>query len=215
MGIFSKILGKGKSDSDKGWRVGGIEDFMTLIRVYYQAVMASNLGISNLSALPDLRIFKQTLHVQTVNNKLGLGEKKHCKKMLSEIYGISDSFFKEIDASIKKNCRNINDIRNYLFQFQGFSQDPMMLMGNLMKWKFRVPGFMKKALKTMADKTINDILTKDNWKKEDVRKACMTIRQYQHKLGYSGAWMSEYVYNVVLLAKKEPKPHDVEQTDKK
>lgn len=215
MGIFSKILGKGKSDSDKGWRVGGIEDFMTLIRVYYQAVMASNLGISNLSALPDLRIFKQTLHVQTVNNKLGLGEKKHCKKMLSEIYGISDSFFKEIDASIKKNCRNINDIRNYLFQFQGFSQDLMMLMGNLMKWKFRVPGFMKKALKTMADKTINDILTKDNWKKEDVRKACMTIRQYQHKLGYSGAWMSEYVYNVVLLAKKEPKPHDVEQTDKK
>lgn len=188
---------------------------MTLIRVYYQAVMASNLGISNLSALPDLRIFKQTLHVQTVNNKLGLGEKKHCKKMLSEIYGISDSFFKEIDASIKKNCRNINDIRNYLFQFQGFSQDLMMLMGNLMKWKFRVPGFMKKALKTMADKTINDILTKDNWKKEDVRKACMTIRQYQHKLGYSGAWMSEYVYNVVLLAKKEPKPHDVEQTDKK
>lgn len=215
MGIFSKILGKGKSDSDKGWRVGGIEDFMTLIRVYYQAVMASNLGISNLSALPDLRIFKQTLHVQTVNNKLGLGEKKHCKKMLSEIYGISDSFFKEIDASIKKNCRNINDIRNYLFQFQGFSQDLMMLMGNLMKWKFRVPGFMKKALKTMADKMINDILTKDNWKKEDVRKACMTIRQYQHKLGYSGAWMSEYVYNVVLLAKKEPKPHDVEQTDKK
>ena len=215
MGIFSKILGKGKSDSDKGWRVGGIEDFMTLIRVYYQAVMASNLGISNLSALPDLRIFKQTLHVQTVNNKLGLGEKKHCKKMLSEIYGISDSFFKEIDASIKKNCRNINDIRNYLFQLQGFSQDLMMLMGNLMKWKFRVPGFMKKALKTMADKTINDILTKDNWKKEDVRKACMTIRQYQHKLGYSGAWMSEYVYNVVLLAKKEPKPHDVEQTDKK
>ena len=128
MGIFSKILGKGKSDSDKGWRVGGIEDFMTLIRVYYQAVMASNLGISNLSALPDLRIFKQTLHVQTVNNKLGLGEKKHCKKMLSEIYGISDSFFKEIDASIKKNCRNINDIRNYLFQLQGFSQDLMMLM---------------------------------------------------------------------------------------
>lgn len=74
--------------------------------------------------------------------------------------------------------------------------------------------FHEKALKTMADKTINDILTKDNWKKEDVRKACMTIRQYQHKLGYSGAWMSEYVYNVVLLAKKEPKPHDVEQTDK-
>ena len=61
------------------------------------------------------------------------------------------------------------------------------------------------------EKTVNDILTKDNWKKDDVRKACMTIRQYQHKLGYSGAWMSEYVYNVVILAKKEPKPHDTEE----
>ena len=210
MGIFSKILKKQPSESEKGWRVGGIEDFMTLIRVYYQAVMAANLGISNLAVLPDLRVFKQTLHVPTLNNKLGLGEKKHCKKMLSEIYGLSDSFFREIDASIKKNCRNVNEIRNYLFLFQGFSQDLMMLMGNLMKWKFRVPNFMKKALRTMAEKTVNDILTKDNWKKDDVRKACMTIRQYQHKLGYSGAWMSEYVYNVVILAKKEPKPHDTE-----
>lgn len=52
-----------------------MEDFMTLIRVYYQAVMAANLGINNLAALPDLRLFKQTLHVPTVNNKLGLGEK--------------------------------------------------------------------------------------------------------------------------------------------
>ena len=211
MGIFSKILKKQPSESEKGWRVGGIEDFMTLIRVYYQAVMAANLGISNLAVLPDLRVFKQTLHVPTLNNKLGLGEKKHCKKMLSEIYGLSDSFFREIDASIKKNCRNVNEIRNYLFLFQGFSQDLMMLMGNLMKWKFRVPYFMKKALRTMAEKTVNDILTKDNWKKDDVRKACMTIRQYQHKLGYSGAWMSEYVYNVVILAKKEPKPHDTEE----
>ena len=211
MGIFSKILKKQPSESEKGWRVGGIEDFMTLIRVYYQAVMAANLGISNLAVLPDLRVFKQTLHVPTLNNKLGLGEKKHCKKMLSEIYGLSDSFFREIDASIKKNCRNVNEIRNFLFLFQGFSQDLMMLIGNLMKWKFRVPNFMKKALRTMAEKTVNDILTKDNWKKDDVRKACMTIRQYQHKLGYSGAWMSEYVYNVVILAKKEPKPHDTEE----
>ncbi len=34
--------------------VGGMEDFMTLIRVYFQSVLAANLGISNLSALPDL-----------------------------------------------------------------------------------------------------------------------------------------------------------------
>ena len=210
MGIFSKIFKGKESASEKGWRVGGMEDFMTLIRVYYQAVMAANLGISNIAALPDLRVFKQTLHVPTLNNKLGLGEKNKCKKMLQEIYGISDDFFKEIDKSIKANCRNINDVRSYFFMFQGFSQDLMMLMGNLMKWKFRVPGFMKGALKTLTEKTVNDIVNKNDWKKDDVRKACLTIRQYQHKLGYSQNWMSEYVYNVIILAKKEPKAQDQE-----
>lgn len=212
MGIFSKIFKGKESASEKGWRVGGMEDFMTLIRVYYQAVMAANLGISNIAALPDLRVFKQTLHVPTLNNKLGLGEKNKCKKMLQEIYGISDDFFKEIDKSIKANCRNINDVRSYFFMFQGFSQDLMMLIGNLMKWKFRVPGFLRGALKTMTEKTVHDIVNKNDWKKDDVRKACLTIRQYQNKLGYSANWMSEYVYNVIILAKKEPKAQDQADT---
>ena len=93
MGIFD-IFKKKKSEAELGWRVGGMEDFMSLIRVYYQAVMAANLGISNLAMLPDLRVFKQTMKVQTVNNKLGLGEKNKCKKMLQEMYGIYDGFFK-------------------------------------------------------------------------------------------------------------------------
>lgn len=191
--------------------MGGMEDFMTLIRVYYQAVMAANLGISNLSLLPDLRVFKQTLHVPTVNNKLGVGEKNRCKKMLSELYGMSDSFFKEIDQSIKRNCKNINDVRTYFFMFQGFSQDTMMLMGNLMKWKFRMPGFMKKAMRAMTEKTVAQILTKDNWKDDGVRKTCANIRRYRQSLNYSPEWMTEYVYNIIMLAKKEPKPHDAEE----
>lgn len=210
MGILSNLFGRKNTAGETGWRVGGMEDFMTLIRVYYQSVMAANLGISNLAALPDLRVFKQTLHVPTLNNKLGLGEKKRCQKMLAEIYGLSDGFFKEIDASVKRNCRNVNDVRTYLFRFQGFSQDLMMLMGNLMKWKFRVPGFLRKALRAMTEKTVNEVLVRDTWKDDGVRKACMAVRQYRKTLGFSAEWMTEYVYNVIVLAKKEPKPADAE-----
>ena len=60
MGILSNLFGKKKND-DEQVRVGGMEDFMTLIRVYYQAVIAMNLGITNLAFLPDLRIFNQPL----------------------------------------------------------------------------------------------------------------------------------------------------------
>ena len=197
-----------KKATDEETKVGGIEDFMTLIRVYYQAVMATNIGISNINFLPDMAVFKRTLKVPTQNNKLGIAERSKCKKMLIEIYGLPDAFFKEIDASIKKNVRNINDVKTYLFMFQGFSQDLMMLIGNLMQWKFRMPGVFKKLLRGMTEKTVHDILTKMSWKDESVHKTCVAIRKYQQALGYSEAWINEYVYNIVLLAKKEPKPKE-------
>ena len=207
MSIFSKLFGK-KQAEEEVTRVGGMEDFMTLIRVYYQAVMATNIGISNINFLPDMAVFKRTLKIPTQNNKLGIAEKSRCKKMLTEIYGLPDSFYKEIDASIKKNVKNINDVKTYLFMFQGFSQDLMMLIGNLMQWKFRMPGVFKKLLRGMTEKTVHDILTKPSWKDESVHKTCVAIRRYQQALGYSEAWINEYVYNIVLLAKKEPKPKE-------
>ena len=176
MGIFSKFFGSSKkSVQDQGWRVGGTEDFMTLIRVYYQAVMASSFGLRDFRALPDLRVFKQTLKVQTLNNKIGLAEKSKCKKMMNEIYGISDSFFKEIDESIKRRCRNVNDMQTYLFQFQGFTQELMMLMGNLMNWKFRLPSFLRGALRNLTEKSVRDIFTKNSWSDASVQKAVIGI----------------------------------------
>ena len=208
MSIFSKLFHRsGKGQETK---VGGMEDFMLLIRVYYQAVMAAQLGINNLGALPDLRIFKQTYRVTTLNNKLGIAEKKHCRKLIQDIYGISDSFFTEIDSSIRKNCRKIQDAQSYLIQFQGFSQDLMMLMGNLMQWKMRLPGFFRSALREMVAKQIHQILTKNDWKDDGVRRTCVSIRKYQNVLGYTEQWMTEYVHTIVMLAKKEPKKNSEE-----
>ena len=95
MGIFSNLFRKKTTDEES--KVGGIEDFMTLIRVYYQAVMAGNLGISNINMLPDLAMFKRTLKVATQNNKLGIAEKSRCKKMLMQMFGLNEDFFKELD----------------------------------------------------------------------------------------------------------------------
>lgn len=206
MGIFSKWFSRKKTASQEpGWRIGGTDDFMTLIRVYYQAVMASTFGLHDLRALPDLRIFKQTLKVPTVNNRIGVGEKKRCRKMMNEIYGISETFFDEIDTSVKRNCKSVNDIQTYLFRFQGFTQDLMMLMGNLMNWKFRLPGFMKGTLRRLTQNAVREIFTKTSWKDEAVQKSVHNVRNYQRHLGYSQAWITEFAYNVLILAKKEPK----------
>ncbi len=212
MSFFSKIFGRQTNDTET--RVGGMEDFMTLIRVYLQADIAAQVGITNLAALPDLRVFKQTLKVPTLNNKLGLGEKKRCAKMLNEIYGISDKFTHEIDTSVKRRCKKIQDVQTYLLQFQGFSQDLMMLMGNIMQWKFRLPSFMRSALRTMTQKSVHDIMTKMDWKDDNVRRTAAQVRHYQQTLGFSEEWMTEYVFTTVMLAKKE-KRADIDETAKK
>lgn len=201
MGFLSKLFGK-KNEENK---IGGMEDYMTLVRVYFQSVIASELGINNLAALPDLRTFKTTLKVPTVNNKLGVGEKAQCKKMMKEIYNSDDSFFKEIDQSIRRNCRKLQDVQTYLVQFQGFSQDLMMLTGNLMKFKLRMPSFFKSAIYQMTEKTISDIFNKNDYKDAGVLKTVAAIRQYNKRLGFSQKWITDFVYQVVMLAKKEPR----------
>ena len=207
MGLFSNIFSKKKNEE----KVGGMEDFMSLVRVYFQASLAANLNITNLGMLPDLRMFKATLHVPTVNNKLGLGEKNHCRKTMKEIYGTDDLFFKEIDQSIRKNCHKLQDVQTYMIQFQGFSQDLMMLMGNLMKFKLRLPSFFKKAIYSMTEKTVNDIFTRNDFKDPGVLKTVVAIRQYDKRLGFSQQWITQFVYQVVMLAKKEPKPDDADK----
>lgn len=206
MGIFSKIFNRKPREE----KAGGMQDYMTLVRVYFQASLAAQLGITNLAMLPDLRVFKSSLHVPTQNNKLGVGERSHCRKMMREIYGTDDSFFKEIDQSIRRNCRKLPDVQVYLIQFQNFSQELMMLTGNLMKFKLRVPSFFKKAIYSMTEKTVNDIFTKNSYTDASVIKAVMAVRKFNQRLNFSQKWVTDFVYQVVMLAKKEPAPSQEE-----
>ena len=205
MGFLSKLFGKNDTEETKT-KIGGMEDFMTLIRVYFQAVMAADLHITNLAALPDLRVFKTTLRVPTQGGKLGLGEKARCKKMLKEMYEMDDQFFKEIDQSISRRCKKMQDVQPYLLQFQAYVQDIMMRTGNLMKFKLRLPGFCKKALFTMTEKTVNDIFNKNDFTDPSTLKTVVTVRELNKRLGFSQKWTTDFVYRVVMLAKKEKQP---------
>ena len=206
MSILSKILGR--KDAEQQQKTGGMEDFMTLIRVYFQAAMAADLGITNLAALPDLRVFKTTLHVPTANNRLGIRERTRCKKMLKDMYDIDDFFFKEIDSSLRKRCRRLQDVQTYMIQFQNFTQDLMMLLSNLMKFKLRLPSFMKKTLRSLINKTVDDIFNKNDYTDAAVLKTAVGVRQYAAKLGFSQQWTALFAEKVVMLAKKEPRPKD-------
>ena len=210
MGLLEKILGRKTTDGKAG-KAGGMEDFMTLIRVYLQAVMAADLHITNLAALPDLRVFKQTLKVPTVNNRLGVGEKQRVTKMMKEIYEMDESFTKEIDKSIMRRCKTPQDIQTYMYQFQGFTQDLMMLVSNLMKVKARIPSFFKKTLYSVTAKTVGDIFNKNDFSDAGVMKSVVDVRQLNKKLGFSEQWVTQFVFRVLMLAKKEPRPKNMDK----
>ena len=202
MNFFSKLFGRKETP-----KAGGMQDYMMLIRVYFQSAIASQVGINNIAMLPDLRLFKSTFKVHTERNKLGIAEKRACSKMLKDMYGHDDLFFKEIDKSIAKNCRKMQDVQTYLYQFQGFTQDLMMLMGNLMKFKLRMPSFFKKAIYPMTEKTVNDLFTKNDFDDAATLKAVASVRKYNQRLNFSQDWISNFVFQLVMLAKKE-KPQE-------
>lgn len=201
MDLISKLFNKGRHVQEAPQ--ASVEDFISLIKVYFQGVMAVNLGITNVNFVPDLALFKRMLKIPTQNNKLGVAEKSRVRKILMQEYDLDENFFKEMELSVRKNCKSQNDIKSYYFLFQGFTSDLFTLVGNLMQWKMQVPALMKKLLYNMTAKTIHDIVTKTEWKDESVRKTTANIRSYKTTLGYSEAWMTDFVYHVVLVAKKE------------
>ena len=61
MSLFSKLFGK-KSEEVSSRNV---EDFVSLTRVYFQSVIAANLGITNIRFVPDVANFKRLFKIPT------------------------------------------------------------------------------------------------------------------------------------------------------
>ena len=100
MGIFGKLFKKNtETVSSKN-----VEDFVSLTRVYFQSVIAANLGITNIRFVPDVANFKRLFKIPTQGGRLGQAEKTASRKMLMQDYGLSENFFKEIDSSLETIC---------------------------------------------------------------------------------------------------------------
>lgn len=202
--LFSKKKKEEKSTEE-------IENLMLLLRVYFQATIAAQTGFNNIKVLNDLRFFKQTYHIATLNNKIGLSEKKQCQKMLQSIYGFSDRFFSEIDSSMKKSCRTIQDFQPYMLKYQDFTQNILMLIPNLVGRKLAVLRFFPKLMKESINKSIHKTLTQTDWKDPSTRIAAIAVRKEQTSLRYSEAWICEFVNTVIPLGLKSQGAQNEEQ----
>lgn len=204
MGLFSKLLNKRSKEQQQNNDYA--DNFRDLIQVYFQSIFASQFGITQIKLFPELVMFRRRFKVPSANNRLGVAEKKESQRMLMEIYGVQEIFFKEIDASIRKKCRTANDINAYLPRFQSFAQNLLMVITNMNQWKLRAALLVKRVLLSIVKSSVNDIMTKNDWKDNGLRKTCVSIRKTSQSLGFSQEWMTEYAFRILLLARKQPKP---------
>ena len=60
----------------------------------------------------------------------------------------------------------------------------------------------------MTEKTVNELFNKNDYSDPGTLKAVASVRKYNQKLGFSEAWVTNFVYQVVMLAKKEKMPKE-------
>lgn len=200
MGLLDKLQKK-QADREEDVR-NREEEYISMIRVYIQAVMASHLGITNINMIPELAMFKRRMKVQTLNGRLGEGERVAAKKIIKQVYKLDDDFFTELDKSIRRMCKKQQDIQSYFVSFQGMLNDLLMILSSELQWKLRLPKIFNKMLKGSIKSAIADVFKKTDWGgAADLFRASQNVRKYNEKFKFSQKWVFDFVYPVLMIAK--------------
>lgn len=198
MGLTEKLQGK-KEKMEQEVRAR-IEEFNSLISVYLQGAAAMQLGIMDLRMLPQLKILKQRFKIPT-QGRLGNAEKNYVSKLMMNEYKIPESFFKEIDASIKKVCKRQQDLQTYSVYFQNLSQNLFFAVASEMQITLRLPAFFRSLIKSSMKDAVHKVLTGVDFKAGDTRRAAIVVRELSEKMKLSEDWLFQYAYPVLMLSK--------------
>ncbi|MDR3129909.1 MAG: hypothetical protein LBU03_06715 [Tannerellaceae bacterium] len=205
MSLLSKLPGREQDPAEEQTEHAepSVEEFVTMLRIYCQSVMAINLGITNLNMVPDMALFKRMLKIPTQNNKPGLAERARARKVIMQDYGLDEDFFKEIDASIKRICKTQMQMQTYFGQFQGFCNDLFLFLDTGGNWRLRFSLLIKRWLRKETGKIVRNILHKATWKEGDIQKIAWRIRKYAEVLHFSEKWVADFIYTILILARSE------------
>lgn len=207
MGLFSKLFNKKNSteQTESDDIQSNVEEFISLIRIYYQASIVTQVGITNLNMVPEFAMYKRMMRIVSSDGKLGTAEKSHVRKKIIADYVIAESFFKEIDASIRKNCKSMRDVQGYFFLFGNFTNYLMTYLSAEIQWKLQGGMMFKALLRPAVISSVNKLMTKNDWKEVSTTKTVRELRKSKETLGYSDNWMTEFLYQIILLSKKDSK----------
>ncbi len=205
MSFLSKLFGKKSEPAQSTQEQSDVEEFMSLIGIYNQAFIAQHVGITDIRKFPDLMMYKQVMRIPTVGGKIGVGERTYIRKWMCNKYGIEESFFKEIDSSIRRSCKNINDVQRYFVTFGTFTSDMLTFITEEYRWTLIGSIISKKILRSTVTDAVDKMVNKSNWKSAKAIIATNKVKDELAILRFSQEWMSELAYQVVVLSRRKGK----------
>lgn len=206
MGILSNLFGWGSKKKESQEETHSeVEEFISLIGIYNQAYIISQVGITDIKKFPEFAMYKRLMRIPTVGGKVGIAEKAHIRKMMITQYGMNESFFKEMDYSIRKNCKNIRNVQSYLLQFSNFTNDLLTHLYTEHQWKIQGSILINKLLHSTITSLVDKLMTKNNWKGFETNQTVARIRTTAATLGFSKEWMVEFTYQILRQSKKKKK----------
>ena len=174
MSLLSKLL-KGHGDGkQQRWQCGRF--LFSLTRVYFQSVIAVNLESPISISFPMLHNLNVCLKCRRKMEKLISRKKSRARKMLMQDYGLNENSSKKLMHRSKRVLETPNDIQAYLFMYQGFSNDLMMLDGKPYAMEIPHTFIIQKILKGMTEKPFTKYATKKVWKADDVHKTATAVK---------------------------------------
>lgn len=204
MSIFSRLFGRNKAVEDDNTQ-SNVEEFISLIRVYYQASIVAHVGITNLNVVPEFAMYKRVMRIPTLNGRIGIAERSHIRKFMVANYKMNESFFKDIDASIRKNCKGLRDVQGFFFLFGNFTNDLMTYLSTQAQWRLQGAMLFRPILRSTVKAVVNKMFTKDDWSDATAARTAKKLRLAASQLGYGSDWVVEFAYQVFSETKKDSK----------
>ena len=182
-------------------------EFDLLVNAYYQAYglfkgIGANEIFGKIDLLPEIEYFRNGLKDQRflyqaiVNSessgKRGEMELSLLKLKLSEIFGMQDWWFKEIELSIDSYIDENHDMTSYRITFQTASDNLYRFVGAIIP---HMDPSINKA-NAIVDVT-NNILNENYWQGEDTLKIINFSRFFRTALNYSDKWIYEYMKSLL------------------
>ena len=206
MGILSRLFGWGrKKDTGANDAQSRVEEFVSLIGIYNQASIVVHIGITDLKMVPEFAAYKRAMRIPTIGGKLGLAEKSQIKKMMVADYQMDESFFKEIDASVRRSCKNIRDVQAYFFAYGNFTNDLLTFLYTQYQWKLQGSMLIKRLLRSTVASSVEKLMTKTTWKDHSTTVSANKIKNTAITMKFSNQWMTELVYQILVQSKKSRK----------